>query len=414
MQSRQKPNLTRDWIDPFAVSIVQRLQKKGYESYLVGGCVRDLLAGQRPKDYDIVTMARPEQVKEAIDRAYIIGRRFRLVLVKRGNDQFEVATFRKEPTPEDSLNEEGLQVSDNEFGTPEEDARRRDFTVNSFFYDPVKDELQDYCDGMKDIEDRIIRVIGDPQTRLTEDPIRILRALRLAHKLDFSIEPSLRQAMMEKAPLLTMTALPRRREEMLKILKLQDPCVTLHESHDLGILQHAFPGLDHLYIHKNGTDDFDAYLSQIKDEPPTGVNEPTYLFGILILAYVRATMHADPHQPIKVSEEDEKRLSEFMKKELGIFNLEESIILHALELQPELTQIEDYKRRGHRRKQGFLRNEAMPLALVFAEVDHVLSPSDLQFWKNEYATIANEIAEESRGPRRRRRRDTRRSQPENN
>ncbi len=408
MQSRQKPNLTRDWIDPFAVNIVQRLQRKGYETYLVGGCVRDLLAGQRPKDYDIVTMARPEQVRDEIDRAYIIGKRFRLVLVKRGQDQFEVATFRREPSPENDLNEDGLQISDNVFGTPEEDARRRDFTVNSFFYDPVKDELIDYCEGMKDIEDRVIRVIGDPKTRLTEDPIRILRALRLAHKLDFSIEPSLRQAMMEKAPLLTMSALPRRREEMLKILKLQDPSVTLHECHDLGILQHAFPGLDHLYTQKSGIDDFDAYLSRIKSEVPAGIGEPVYLFGIFLLAYVRATIHADPHQPIQISEADESRLAEFMKKELGIFNLEESIILRALELQPELTQVEDYKKRGARRKRGFLLNESMPLALLFAEVDHVISPSDLHFWKMEYATVAHELVTDER-PRRRRRRDPRKS-----
>lgn len=389
MQLSPHPKLDRSWIDPFATNIVERLQKKGFETYLVGGCVRDLLAGQRPKDFDIATSAKPEQVRETIDRAYIIGKRFRLVLVKRGADQFEVATFRRDPPPEESLNEEGLQISDNVFGTPEEDARRRDFTVNAMFYDPIKDNLIDFCDGVRDIHERCIRVIGDPMVRLTEDPIRILRALRLAHKLDFSIEPSLRAAMIEKAPLLTLSGLPRRREEMLKILKLKDPIATLHECHDLGILQHAFPTLDKLYSDHQKIDDFDAYMVRLKPYAPDGVSEPHYLFGVLMLAYMRAHLHADPLQPVGMTPEQEQKLSEFMKKELGIFNLEESMIIRALELQPELTKVEEHKRKGHRRKKGFVRNEALPLALVFAEIDHVIPPSDLHYWKSELKNLVD-------------------------
>lgn len=411
MSVKQKPRLTKEWIDPFAISIVERLQKHGFESYLVGGCVRDLLAGIRPKDFDIVTMARPEEIKDVIDRAYIIGKRFRLVLVKRGADQFEVATFRKDPPPEESLNEDGLQVSDNVFGTPEEDARRRDFTVNSFFYDPIKDEILDYCDGMKDMEERVIRVIGDPFQRIKEDPIRTLRALRLAHKLDFTIEPKLRTAMKELAHLLTLSALPRRREEMLKILKLNDPCSTLHESHDLDILRHAFPSLDLLYTNNTKTENdddavdvFDSYISRIHDFKNYRIPEPTYLFGVLLLAYCRARLHQDPHKPIQISEQKENEFLDFMKKELGVFNLEASLILKALSIQHELLEVEDYKRRGRRRQKGFLRNEAFDLALTFASIDHVLSPSQLEFWRKEFLQAEKEFLQErpARAPRSRR------------
>ena len=193
MEKLQKPHLHADWIDPDARSIVDRLQRAGHPTYLVGGCVRDLLAGIHPKDFDIATSAHPEQVRKLIRGSYIIGRRFQLVLVKRGDTQFEVATFRRMALPEE-INPNETSYSDNFFGTPQEDAQRRDFTINGLFYDPIKDELIDYVGGIKDIELGLIRMIGDPDIRLKEDPIRILRAIRLSHKLRFSIEQKLRES----------------------------------------------------------------------------------------------------------------------------------------------------------------------------------------------------------------------------
>src|SRR5690606_11366814 len=132
---------------------------------------------------------------------------------------------------------------DNLFGTPEEDANRRDFTVNALFYDPIKDQLIDYADGLRDHELRILRMIGEPKKRLLEDPIRILRALRLTHKVKFSLEPSLRAAMKEEAASLALTALPRRREELLKILRLDSPEIAFAEAYDLDILKAISPSL---------------------------------------------------------------------------------------------------------------------------------------------------------------------------
>jgi len=234
MQVTKKPRLHQDWIDPHAAGIIKALQRQNFTTYLVGGCVRDLLLGMAPKDFDIVTSARPDQVKRIIHKAYVIGKRFRLVLVKRDDQQFEVATFRRDVREDE--NAEELPSGDNIFGTPEEDAQRRDFTINSLFYDPVGDQLIDYANGLQDLEARLVRMIGDPNKRLLEDPIRILRALRLAHMVDFTLEEDLRRGMQVHASCLAASALPRRREEILKLLRLKDPGLAFIEAYDLGIL----------------------------------------------------------------------------------------------------------------------------------------------------------------------------------
>lgn len=261
MEKRQKPSLHTNWIDPEATFIVDRLQKAGFTTYLVGGCVRDLLAGLHPKDYDIATSASPEQVRKLIRGSYIIGKRFPLVLVKRGQRQFEVATFRRNALPEEI---EGSDQSfvDNFYGTPQEDAHRRDFTVNGLFYDPIRDELIDYVEGIKDIESGFIRMIGDPDHRLKEDPIRILRAIRLSHKLRFSIEESLRVAIERNSQELTRSILPRKREEYFKLLRLDDPSLVFKELHDLNILTHILPSLAELWEQADNEAILTHYLSR--------------------------------------------------------------------------------------------------------------------------------------------------------
>jgi hypothetical protein len=176
---------------------------------------------------------------------------------------------------------------------------------------------------------------------------------------------------------------------MLKILRLKDPTMTLHEAHDLGILEHAFPTLDLLYKQRDRIEDFDSYLSRIHRVLSWDDSDPTSLFGVLILAYWRALHHEDPLSEGAPSPRDDKSFQDFMKNELGIFNLEGSTILKAIDLQSELLKIDDYKRRGHRRQIGFLRNEALPLALNFAHLDHLLSPPDLRFWKNEMKRVTS-------------------------
>lgn len=187
----------RPKIAPYIVEIISQLQNAGYEAYIVGGAVRDFLLNRQPKDYDLSTSATPEQIKKVFrDRhVLIIGKRFRLVHLHHHGEIIEISTFRKRPQDQTELRRPGKQApehmifQDNEFGTAEEDAWRRDFTINAIFYDPVNDKIVDYTGmGMKDLAAKTVRSIGDPVLRFEEDPVRILRALKLVGQYDFTMD----------------------------------------------------------------------------------------------------------------------------------------------------------------------------------------------------------------------------------
>lgn len=382
---KQRPHLDISWIDEIALEIVERLQRAKFNTYLVGGCVRDLLAGIHPKDFDIVTTALPQDVKRLIPRSYIIGRRFRLVLVKTDGKQFEVATFRREAKPEELTDE--FPSNENLFGTPEEDAERRDFTVNAIFYDPIRNELVDFCGGVKDIQDRLIRVIGDPDVRLKEDPIRILRAIRLSHKLHFSIEAKLRGAIEQNASELKRSVLPRKREEILKILKLDDPGATFYELHDLGVLKYISPTLESIFENPEFCAGFDSYIQRFH-QIVQDASSPAQLFGTLLLAYYRCSVESDPLRHISHQDllEDIKHKT-FFRDELGMSNLEQRLFAKALHLQGTLKSVDRIRKRGERRQFAILSNEAFPLALLFARADHALTASELMYWENAYQEV---------------------------
>jgi poly(A) polymerase len=187
----------------------------------VGGAVRDLLLGYRPKDFDVATSATPEEVRSIFRRSRIIGRRFQIVHVLCGQEIVETSTYRahftREPDAEHT-DEHGRMLSDNVFGTQAEDAMRRDFTVNALFYDPVKEEVWDYVHGLRDLKNRKLVMIGDPETRYREDPVRMLRAARLAAKLDLAIEPKTRAPIKQLRHLLSNVPQARLFEEILKLL----------------------------------------------------------------------------------------------------------------------------------------------------------------------------------------------------
>jgi poly(A) polymerase len=378
VEIKQKPQLHASWIDPHAREIVRTLQNEGFKAYLVGGCVRDLLAGFHPKDYDIATSAEPNQVKRKVSAAYVIGRRFRLVLVKRGLQQYEVATFRKEG-PEDEGDENDSTttltgvVGDNHFGTEEEDALRRDFTINALFYDPVADQLIDYAHGMKDIESRVMRMIGDPATRIIEDPIRILRAVRLSHKLKFSIDPLLLAAIVEKKDELAKSVLPRRREEYLKFLRLPEPLAAFLELYDLGVLQVILPSLVPVYEDPARYDIFHSNLSRFR-ELVLDDSQTAQVYLAFIHAYV-AAMEGHP--------QFQNLLGKLLRDELMIFKTEQAAVFGAFQLLDNFPATELYKRKGARRQKGFLLNESFMLSLRLAKFDHLISPAQWLFWNEE-------------------------------
>lgn len=224
LSSRQHA-LRRNEISRHAVSVVERLQQAGYEAYVVGGCVRDLLLELTPKDYDVATSATPEQVRAEFRNARVIGRRFKLVHVHFGREIIEVATFRANHPEEDdddtshqaSRNESGRILRDNVYGTLEDDAQRRDFTINALYYDPSSERIHDHTHGMQDIRNRQIRLIGNPEQRYQEDPVRMLRAVRFAAKLDFDIERHSAEPIPELADLLDGIPSARLFDETLKL-----------------------------------------------------------------------------------------------------------------------------------------------------------------------------------------------------
>ncbi|MCM2280749.1 MAG: poly(A) polymerase, partial [Bdellovibrionaceae bacterium] len=382
MEVKQKPQLHQDWIDSHAYGIVKALQKGGFTTYLVGGCVRDLLIGIHPKDFDIATAAQPPQVKRLIYQAYIIGKRFRLVLVKRNDQQFEVATFRREVRAEDFP--EGVPFGDNVFGSPEEDASRRDFTINGLFYDPIDGTLIDYIDGMRDIQNRIIRMIGDPEVRLIEDPIRMLRALRLAHKIGFSIEAELRTAIQKHASELLKSVLPRRREEVLKILRLKEPDRCLLEAFDLDLLKYTLPTIHALLGDLDKREIFLDHMRRNHRMAPDSA-DTVHLFGWLVFSLFQTVVEAEGREserPEDIIAED--RFQNFMRDELGMYKFEQSTISHALETVSLLQRAEEIRKRGERRQFAVVKNEGFLLGLCMAEVDYQLTPEDLHFWKSLY------------------------------
>lgn len=403
MNVTPKPHLHQDWVDPHAVGIVRALQKRGHLTYLVGGCVRDLLIGIHPKDFDIATDAKPDEVKRTIHRAYIIGKRFRLVLVRRDEMQFEVATFRRELREDESR--EDLPAGDNVFGSAEEDARRRDFTINGLFYDPIADQLIDYAEGLPDLENRVVRMIGDPTVRLAEDPIRIMRALRLKHMIGFTLDPDLRKAMADSAVTLPSTVLPRRREEILKWLRLKNPDLAFREAHDLDILKHIVPTLHEELADADKAEDFYAYLRQIPYAPEVPLS-PGDLFGLLVLAFVRAFMQPNPDagSGTRALFENE-RFQTWMRDELGMFKFEQALTTKALHVEPLLAKRREFQRKGERRQRALLTNEAFPLALRFSQADYLLSCEDALYWAESYGKLREQnpmstVRRKRRRPRR--------------
>jgi poly(A) polymerase len=407
MNVTPKPHLHQDWIDSHATGIVRALQKNGFTTYLVGGCVRDLLIGIHPKDFDIATDAKPDEVKDIIHRAYVIGKRFRLVLVRREEMQFEVATFRRELREDEAS--ESLPAGDNVFGSPEEDARRRDFTINGLFYDPIGDQLIDYADGLPDLEQRWVRMIGDPRKRLVEDPIRILRALRLKHMISFQLDPDLRAAMMETASTLPSTVLPRRREEILKWLKLKHPDLAFREAFDLGILKYLSPTL-HAKLEGEGADLFLDYLRQTGERREEGQSPADY-FALLVHAYVRAFLQPEPSAgPRSRNGLDDEEFQAWMRDELGMFKFEQALTVKALHVEPLLAKRKEFQKKGERRQRALLTNDAFPMALKFCERDYLLSCEDHLYWKQRYAQLReqNPMDTRRRRPRRRRKPGARR------
>jgi poly(A) polymerase len=290
---REKHGLSRDALSPAAAKVCAALREAGFSAYVVGGAVRDLLLGIAPKDFDVATDARPEQVKPLFRRALIIGRRFRLVHVLMGPETVEVSTFRAADTDTAEKDEHGRVLRDNVFGTIEEDARRRDFTVNALYFDPATEEVVDFHGGLADLKKRTLRVIGDPAARYREDPVRMLRAVRLASKLGLTLDGATRAPIREMAPLIERVPPARLFDEMLKLLLSGHASACLRQLRDVGLHQGLLPLLDVILEQPLGERFVTLALAQT-DERVLGDRpvSPAFLFAALLWHEVLAAWKA--------------------------------------------------------------------------------------------------------------------------
>jgi poly(A) polymerase len=295
--SRSEHPISRAHISPNALKVLYRLKDAGYQGYLVGGGVRDLLLGREPKDFDIATDAHPDDVRRLFGNCRLIGRRFRLAHVLFGHEVIEVATFRalhdgnEEESHARHVDDEGRIVRDNVYGTIEEDAFRRDFTVNALYYNIADFSVIDYAGGMGDLRAGMLRLIGDPETRFREDPVRMLRAVRFATKLGFRIHPDTERPIKDLAPLLGDIPAARLFDEMLKLFMGGSALANFEALRHYDLFGQLFPLTERSLTHEQehfpltlisrGMDNTDLRIQQ--DKPVT----PTFLFAIFLWQPVR-------------------------------------------------------------------------------------------------------------------------------
>ena len=286
--------MSRANISPNALKVLYRLKSAGFQAHLVGGGVRDLLLGREPKDFDVATDASPEEVREVFRNSRLIGRRFRLAHVQFGREIIEVATFRAgqhEQLADQHQTDEGMLLRDNVYGNIEQDALRRDFTVNALYYDIADFSIIDYAGGVEDLNSGVLRLLGDPETRYREDPVRMLRAVRFAAKLGFRVASETESPIRDLSPLLADVPAARLFEEMLKLFLGGFAVGSFERLRQYGLFAQLFPDtdaclaeLDHefpLTLVLKGLENTD---SRVREEKPV---TPAFLFAVLLWEPVR-------------------------------------------------------------------------------------------------------------------------------
>jgi poly(A) polymerase len=431
---RAEHPISRKDIDPDALRVLYRLRQGDHIAYLVGGSVRDLWLGRRPKDFDVGTSAHPQQVKRLFRNCWIIGRRFRLAHVKFGTKVIEVATFRRQvgpgeevvqdgvPAPDPSTAEgERLVHHDNTFGTPEQDAFRRDFTVNALFYDIATFAIIDYVGGLDDLRDRLVRSIGDPNVRFVEDPVRMLRAVALAARLDFRIDRPILDAIATHRHAIATAAPPRMLEEYYKILRAGSAERTFRDLAGAGLLEPTS-----IELHQ-GADDplwqslarIDRYRSRFESTPETLTN--AVLLGTLLVplgipvqapAQRRGRGRGRGRERPSAEAAGAERAPSPRLGELPLARRDVEQLAQILALEPRLLDLDA----PVRAQRSLLHRAAFRDALTWIEI-HRNAPDAVEHWQALAVSLAREApldgkpeedGAEGPPPRRRRRRRRRR------
>ena len=422
---RAEHTISRAQVDPDALKVLTRLRQFNHIAYLVGGSVRDLLLGRRPKDFDVGTSAHPQDVKRMFRNCWIIGRRFRLAHVKFGTKTIEVATFRRLLSEEEIAEQETVAAEaaqeaeaaepgrrdrdrasprDNTFGTPEQDAFRRDFTVNALFYDIATFSIIDYTGGIEDLKAKVIRSIGDPNVRFGEDPVRMLRAIVLAARLDFTVDPLVVDAIRRHAHLIGKAAPARLLEEFYKILRSGASERAFRELAEVGLLDHLAPEL----VRDRGqalwpyARSLDAYRHRFENIPDTLTNP--VILGTL-LAPQGFTAGRPPRRYEDGSEPEREPPAMLGRMQLPRRDVER--LRQILGLQRRLTDLEA----SPRARRALVHRGPFQESLTWFEI-HGHNAEILEHWKGFLeGTVLTPVATDEYRARRRRRRGRRRRPP---
>ncbi len=373
----------KSYIDPDAIKVISRLSQFGYKSYLVGGGVRDLVLGRMPKDFDIVTSARPKEIKKLFGNSRLIGKRFRIVhIVFKGNKIIEVSTARAMPNSRDSAKEpDDLMVEkDNQYGTFKEDAARRDFTINSLFFDVRNETIIDYTGGYEDLMNKIIRVIGDENISLPEDPVRMLRAVKFASLLDFEIDPRLQKGISKYKKYIQKSSISRLHEEFNKIFRTGQTMKIMESMVHSGLFQALFPKISAIAEknNRNFRDKFaDSYLGKrlsIADRMISEHEDLNTTIYYTIMASECVSRIKFPHPVSKdIPHEMEEENVEVLRKELHEFDQETGLtkkemdrLVNIYMSQPVFSE-EVNEQKGWVRE--FRKKEYFQEAFIFYKID---------------------------------------------
>ena len=409
--------ISRERISPCALKVTQTLQERGHTAFVVGGAVRDLILGWQPKDFDVATSATPEQVRELFRRSRIIGRRFRIVHVMCGRETVEVSTYRgsalaAEENDQQVADEHGRLLRDNVFGTQEQDAIRRDFTINALFYDPQTQQVWDYHDGVEDLKKKRLRMIGDPEQRYREDPVRMLRAVRLSASRGIDIDQATREPIKALTPLLANVPAARLFDEMLKLLLSGHAYECVMALRQEGLHHGLLPMLDVILQQPMGERFVMMALrntdARIKNEKPVS---PSFLFASLLWHEVLAAwkkVEGDGVPPIPALYQAMDQVAQSQAEKLAIPRRYGSDMKEIWIMQPRFLQ------RAGRRPYRLLENprfragyDFLLLRCASGEVDPAIGEWWTRFQHADEAerkTLLSQELEPARRKRRRRRR----------
>lgn len=363
---RSEHPISRKNIDPDALKVMYRLGRKGFTAYLVGGGVRDLILGRTPKDFDVSTNATPSQIRKIFQNCFLIGRRFRLAHIHFDGKIIETATFRRCPD-QDEDNGELYVFRDNCYGTPEEDALRRDFTINGLFYEVERFSIIDHVGGLSDIQNRLIRSIGDPNIRFREDPVRMIRAVRFASRLDFRIEPATYNAILRHHGEILKASPPRVFDELLKLFAFGAGEKAFRLLYKTGLLHDLLPEIAEFLDHDHGQDSILWTWLRLLDERSLTdeTPSPVLIFAALFTSPVRQVEARYTAQGRRVARAE--LLNDLLTPVCARMSMPKWMSTRMIQVMANQTRFEPDKRKRFS-KRGFAAQDCFPETLALYEM----------------------------------------------